>query len=266
MPKEIKQPGSPRAQENELADMLEFMVEQITQRFENNVFKELNKSTVEKFEDAQTGNYARVLLKLSNQTRRKIRRQFDNERIEAMVRDTLRKTDRRAQQQLYRAVENAIGISTTALAAREGMTYTLNALMTETSEWVKKLRDETLEQFTTNTLHAMTTGDSLENVMEQFRNVAEKRKGHAKFLAHNQIQNFNSITSKIRVQKLGIKKAIWETADDDTVRPSHRDRDGKEFDLAEGLYSSMDGEYLIPGVDYNCRCTARYILEDEEED
>src|SRR5699024_10971643 len=201
--------------------------------------------------------------RLASRVRRKIRRQFDNDRIEAMVADVLRKTDRRAQQQLYEAVENAIGISTKALAAREGMTQQINALILETTEWVKKLRDETLETFTTNTLHAMTTGDKLETIMEQFKGVAENRKGHAKFLAHNQIQNFNSITSKVRVQKLGITRAVWDTAGDDSVRPSHAARDGKEFDLAEGLYSSIDGEYLIPGVDYNCRCTARYILPDE---
>src|SRR5699024_5696444 len=129
MTKEVKQPNSPRAQENEFEDILEFMVSQITERFENGVFKEMNKTTVEKFEDAaQEGNYARVMLRLASRVRRKIRRQFDNDRIEAMAADVLRKTDRRAQQQLYEAVENAIGISTKALAAREGMTQQINAL------------------------------------------------------------------------------------------------------------------------------------------
>lgn len=268
MSKEVKQPSSPRAQENEFEDILEFMVEQITQRFQTNVLKELSKETArEKFEDALPGgNYAKMLVTLANRTRRKIRKQFDNDRIEAMVADTLRKVDKRQQQQLYAAVEKAIGISTVQLAAREGMTYQVNALVTETAQWVKKLRDETLETFTNNTLHAMTTGDNLETIMDQFKNVAEKRKNHAKYLAHNQIQNFNSITSKIRVQKLGIKKAVWETAGDESVRPSHADRDGKEFNIDEGLYSSLDGEYLIPGVDHNCRCTARYVLEDEDEE
>jgi len=261
---DVKQPNSPRAQENEFEQMLEFMVAQIGQRFENGVLKQLNQSTVEKFADAQTGNYARVTMRLANQVRRKIRRQFNNERIEAMVADILRKTDARAQQQLYRQVENAIGISTKALMVKEGMKPAINALILETVEWVKKLREESLEAFTTNTLHAMTTGSSLEDVMQQFKGVVEKRKNHAKFLAHNQIQNFNSVTSKLRVQKLGITKAIWDTADDDRVRPSHADRDGKEFDLSEGLYSSMDGKHLIPGVDYNCRCTARYIIPEDE--
>lgn len=264
--KEVKQPSSPRAQENEFEQILEFMVEQIAQRFENQVLKELNKSTVEKFADAQTGNFAKVLLSLSNKVQRKIRRQFNNERIESMVADILRKTDKRSQQQLYNQVENAIGINTKQLISREGLTYRINALIAETSQWVKKLRDESLEKFTNNTLHAMTMGQDLGELMEQFRSVKEERKNHAKFLAHNQIQNFNSVTTKLRAQKLDVKRAVWDTADDDSVRPSHADRDGKEFDLSEGLYSSVDGKYLIPGVDYNCRCTMRLVLGEEEED
>lgn len=265
MSKQVKQPRSPRAQENEFEDLLVFMVGQITGRFENGVLKAMNKTTLAKFEDAapQSGNYAHVLLRLANIVRRRISKQFDNERIEAMVADILRKTDRRQQQKLYQAVEKAIGISSTQLLAREGMKSTINALILETTQWVKKIRDETLETFTNNTLHAMTNGDSLETIMKQFKGVAQQRKGHARYLAHNQIQNFNSVTSKIRVQKLGIVEAVWETADDDSVRPSHAERDGKRFTLAEGLYSSIDGKYLIPGIDHNCRCTARYILPDD---
>lgn len=266
MPETIKQPPSPKAQENVLGDMLQYMVGQITQRFEVNVLRELSKESArQKFEDAlPSGNYARMLVKLAADVRRKIRRQFDDARIESMVAETLGKADRRQKELLYSRIEDAIGISTKQLILRDGMTYEINALVTETAQWVKKLRDETLETFTNNTLHAMTTGDSLETIVGQFKDIAENRKGHAKYLARNQIQNFNAIAAKTRVSKLGITKAVWETAGDESVRPSHADRDGKEFDLAKGLYSSVDGQYLIPGVDHNCRCIAIYVLDEDE--
>lgn len=262
---EIKQPSSPRAQENEFERILTFMVEQISDRFENGVLKEMNKTTVDKFADAQGGNFAKILMKLSSAVRRKVLRQFNNDRITAMVNNILRKADKRAQKQLYDAVEKAIGISTKQLMRREAMSQTLNALSIETQMWVKKLRDESLERFTNNTLFAMSNGQSLEQLMQQFDGIKEERLGHAKFLAHNQVQNYNSVTTKIRAQKLGVKRAIWDTADDDTVRPSHADRDGREFDLSEGCYSSIDDKELLPGVDYNCRCTMRLIIDDETE-
>ena len=335
----IRQPGSSRAHENELAKVLEYMTLQIAKRFKSGALLAMDKSTLEKFEDCtakvsreqqvishieevqrekqvmvrftdavgqewereelqvftdkkpvytterrpesvklsqlkptdhiisftdvQLGNYAVRFLKLTGGVKRKILKQFNNDRITAMVADKLRKVDKRQQQQLYNAVEKAIGINTKELMRKENMGEEINALIAETSMWVENLRDEALESFTTNTMFAMTQGQSLDELLKQFDDVVETRKNHARFLAFNQVQNFNSITAKIRAQKLGIKKAIWDTSNDDTVRPSHRERDGKEFDLAEGLYSSIDKKHLIPGVDYNCRCTARYVLDDE---
>jgi len=95
--------------------------------------------------------------------------------------------------------------------------------------------------------------------------MVEKRKNHAKFVAQNQIQNFNSLTTNIRAKNVGVTKGVWRTTGDEKVRDSHRDRDGKTFDLAEGLYSSIDGLYLQPATDFNCRCYCDYVLEDEEE-
>jgi len=141
----------------------------------------------------------------------------------------------------------------------------MNALKLETLQWVKKLRDETLEKFTNDTLHAMAEGKSVEEILQQYDELAEQRRNHAEFLARNQIQNYNSLSTKLRAQKAGVRRARWSTSDDDRVRPSHADRDGKVFDLDKGLYSSIDGKYLMTGVDYNCRCTSELIIEDEEE-
>jgi uncharacterized protein with gpF-like domain len=70
--------------------------------------------------------------------------------------------------------------------------------------------------------------------------------------------------NKTRAQKLGITRAKWIVSNDERLRPSHKDRENKEFDLSEGLYSSLDGKTLLPGTDYQCRCSYRMILEDEE--
>jgi SPP1 gp7 family putative phage head morphogenesis protein len=257
-----KQPPASLAYERELSELFLFMTDQIAKRFKNNVLLAMNVSTIEKFADAQTGNYARVMLTLSEQVKRKIFRQFSNDKIFYQVSKILMNADRSSSVRLYKALENKIGISTERLLARDGMTTEINALVLETTQWAKKLRDESLETFTNNTLHAMTDGQSLEDLLSKFNGLVEKRKNHAKFLASNQIQNFNSISANLRAKRLGIKKAIWVTADDDSVRPSHADRDGVEFDLAEGCYSSVDGLYLQQGVDFNCRCTVQYVLDE----
>lgn len=262
----IRAPASPKAQERALADMLTFMVETMAERWRNQVLKGMSAKTVEKFEDRrrkrdQTGNYANVYLDLAKSVRKKLERQFDDLRIEATVKMMLAKANNHNRDALYKLIEQRMGINSAELAADEGLTFTLNALIAETVEWAKKLRDETLEEYTTSTLRAMAHGNSLADVMKQFDGLVEKRKGHARFTARNQINNFNAITTKIRAQNLGIEEGIWVTArDGDRVRPSHRDRDGKRFDLKKGLYSSKDGKYLLPGTDYQCRCTYMLVI------
>ena len=344
-PTPIKAPKSPRGIENEFAEIMDFMIQQMAQRFQNQVLNKIQAKTVEKFadrspivvrlsrerkvvdhyrdskqhvereisftdsagvkwsrtesvwkdvkvpvyrteryemrglsdvirydtdrvldfEDAQTGNFASILLRLSKAAKRSLLKQFSNGRLETVSKQILAKLEKKAKKEFYERVAGKTGIDVTSLVAKEGLKSTTNALVAETAQWVQTLRDDTFQKFTNNTLFAMSQGESLDTIVKQFDDVVIERKNHAKFLARNQVQNYNSITTKIRAQNLGITKAIWETADDDRVRPSHVDREGKEFDLAEGLYSSIDGIYLLPGTDYNCRCTYTMIIPETAE-
>lgn len=264
-PIEIRTKAPTKSHERELADVIEYMVAQIGKRFKNQAIKGLQAGTVEKFADAQSGNYAKVFLSLAGRVQRQIVKQFDDSRIEAMVNGILDKVDRRGRDDFYSAIEGALGISSKELAATEGMKATTNALKLETAQWVKKLRDETLELYTSNTLRAMTLGNGLEGILNEFEGLEEKRKSHAKFTARNQINNYNSISTKIRAQNLGITQGVWVASMDERTRPSHAERDGKTFNLDKGLYSSIDGKHLLTGTDYQCRCTTRFIIPGDDE-
>ena len=263
--KTAKMPESPKRFERLYADFTVYMVEQMQQRFKNQILLKLNKKTVEKFADAQVGNYASVFLTMANRTSRKLKKQFDNKKIEKITGDVLGKVNKANQEQTYAPFEKGLGLNVTALIAAEGLKPQVNALVSETAQWSKKLRDETLEFFTANTLRSMSLGLPLEEVIKEFDLAASKKKNAAKFVARNQVANFNGLTTKIRHQKLGITTGIWVTSRDERVRKCHELRDKKEFDLAEGLYSSCDQKTLFPGTDYNCRCTYRAIIPDLEE-
>ena len=262
---EIKAPDPLKSEQKFLADGMESMIELMSRMYKNQVLLEMNKGTLDKFTDAQTGNYAAVLTKLSNSVSKKLLGRFNNKRIQKLSARALEKNDKRSRKILYDRLSKDIGIDAGTLLKRDGMKYDFNALTIETAKWATKLRDETLEMYTANTLRAMTLGTSIEDILSEFDGLVEKRKNHARFTARNQIASFNSIMNKTRSQKLGITKAIWVTSKDERARPSHKARDGKEFDLSEGSYSSTDGKYLLPGTDYNCRCSYRMILDDEDE-
>lgn len=262
---EFKAPEPLKSEERELSDAMESMISMMSRMYKNQVILELNKGTVDKFEDAQTGNYAAVLTKLAQRVQKKLLARFDDRRIKNLAKQVLAKNDARSKRLFYERVSKQMGVDPTTLLKKDGTTYDFNALVLETTQWVKKLRDETLEEYTTNTLRAMTLGDSIESILQQYDGLVEKRKNHAKFTARNQVASFNSIMNKTRAQKLGITKAVWIASNDERTRPSHEWRNGRVFDLSEGLYSSLDGVSILPGAgSYQCRCSYRFVLEDEE--
>lgn len=284
---EVAGPDPLKKNERQFGEAMEEMVDLLSRLFKNQAVKELNQSTVEKFADSlpeltaedratlaahgfadtQVGNFASVFLKLAQRASRKLRQRFSFDRLERIARQNLDEVNSRGREQFYKRVENAVGIDANRLAQEEGLKPKTNALILETAQWAKKLRDQVLEEFTSNSLRIMAEGGTLEDVLSGLDDLKEKRKGQARMIARTQVSTFNSIMTKTRAQNLGITKAVWKTASDERVRECHRVRDGKEFDLSEGLYSSCDGKSLLPGTDYNCRCTYRMVVpETESED
>jgi len=256
----VKAPEAPRSEMRLFGNDMEYMVEQMGRLFKNQVIGYMNASTIGKFEDEQSGNFASIFLKQAGRVNKKLVKRFDEKRIKTLTDKYTNRIDARNQQSLYSRLEKSVGISSQELEATEGLSATINAYKLETFQWVKKMRDDTLQEWTSNTLRSMAEGESLESILAQFDGMIEKRKGHAKMVARTQITTFNSLTTKARAKNLGISKAVWVTSADERVRPSHEARNGKEFTLSDGLYSSVDGKTLLPGVDYQCRCDYRLII------
>lgn len=240
------------------------MVANLAKDWKKLTINKLTKGDVEKFSDAKTGNFASVFNALSKAANNKLLKKYSDKSLDKIIRRILENVDKRNQELMYGQAQEIVGIDQKQLARTEGLKATTNAFMIETEQWAKKLRDETLEQFTTNTLRAMAMGEGIDFIGEQFSEIAGKRKDHAKFVARTQVATFNSLMTKVRAQNLGVTKAIWISGGDARVRKAHAQRDGKEFDLSKGLYSSLDGKWLLPGTDYQCRCTYRLIIPDED--
>lgn len=266
----FKLPEPPKSQERALGDKMQAMVDLMAKRFRNQVLLEMKQGTIKKFADRHIdcfedlefadANYAREYRDLAKKVQRKMRKQFDFDRLERLTKQILDRTRKLNAEQFYSGIRDAIGIDTSQFRKEEGLTWQFNALEMETAEWAEKLRDDALESFTNNTLRAMTRGEGLDELLKQFDGMAEKWSGHANFVARQQVNNFNSIATKMRSQVAGITEAEWVTSRDEKVRTCHEKRDRKRFNLDEGLYSSCDGKTLLPGTDYNCRCTYRLII------
>lgn len=83
------------------------------------------------------------------------------------------------------------------------------------------------------------------------------------FWARDMLGTLNGQLSVERDKALGIKKQIWRTTGDGAVRSSHAHVDGEIFDVDKGI--KIEGRWLLPGEDYNCRCYGESVFEYEDE-
>ena len=237
-----------------------YMVNEIGERFKNNVFAKLSKKTISNFTDERKGVFSKQFLQLAKYWSEKLVDQFSGDRIATLVAKCMSGIDSRSKKSLCEELEKAIGIDTSGILKDEGVKDTISSMRIETEVWISKLRDETLQLITADSLRAMSEGKSLHEVLKTFNADIDKKKFSARTVARTQISTYNALTLKARALNLGITEGIWRTSLDERVRRSHFDRDGKVFDLKKGLYSSIDDKFLLPGIDINCRCTTELLL------
>lgn len=262
----VKSPLSVKTFERQLGQLFSEMIRAMGKQFKNQTINQFTKKTINKFEDAdkQNGNYSFIFMKLSEGVIKKIVKRFSEDRIKKIVTKLFNSVDEKNKEQLYNRLERGgLGINAQKLIRSDGTRTELNALILETVAWASRLRDNSLEDFTANTLRSMALGQDIDEVAKTLDKLVTNRANHSKFLANNQVGNFNSLLTKVRAQRLGITEAIWVTSEDEKVRKCHRVRNGKKFKLSKGLFSSCDGLWLLPAVDYNCRCNYNLIIPDE---
>lgn len=267
--KEVELRGihSPIGLERKMERFNRYLIKTMRKRFENMVIKKLNKTTQEKFQDAkneQIGNYAVVYNKLYKQFEKSINKQFSNERVSQFVKTLYRQTHATNSDQFAGTVSNNLGVNLDDVLKTDGLNSFVNAKSLESTDMIEKLKNETATMYKANALRRMSAGASLKDLFEQVKKDTGMRLKRGDLIARNELKAFNSELTKKRAENLGITKAIWQTAEDERVRPCHADRNGKEYDLKKGLFSSCDGKTLQVGEEINCRCVARMIVDFDE--
>lgn len=86
-------------------------------------------------------------------------------------------------------------------------------------------------------------------------------KSHARLIARDQIGKLNSQITRYQQQSCGVNLYQWSTVKDSRVRDSHRALEGKIFDWDNPPIVDNRGRRCHPGEDYQCRCSARPVLD-----
>lgn len=247
--------------EKEMENFLLFMSETISKRFKSQVLDQLNKKTVDKFTDAQVGNYAVVYNKLNKKFEASIKNQFSKSRIKKYINSLYNKLDKSNAKSFYGNINKEIGVDIKSIIKTDGLNSFINAKQLETNLQIGKTLTEQMENLTTNMLRLMSAGQNLATLYEEVENVTGKNKNKSKLVARNELTTFNTQLSKKRAANLDIKMRKWNTVGDERTRPCHNTRDGKLYPVDGKLYSSCDGKSLEAGESVNCRCYDTFVID-----
>jgi len=164
------------------------------------------------------------------------------------------------------AVNNAIGVDVASIIASENLAEFVELQTLQNAELIKSVPQDAIEEIRRIVLNGLSEGKRHEEIAKEISGTSanstfNKMNNRIKTIARTEVAKVNSQITNKRLTNLGIKRAIWDATGDSRTRTCHAVRNGKEYDIEKGLYSSCDGKTIQPGQEINCRCVAVPIID-----
>lgn len=104
-------------------------------------------------------------------------------------------------------------------------------------------------------------GYRFDNLVTKIQNRYDVSQSKAEFLAQQETGLFMAAHRQARFGDVGIRKYIWRTAGDSTVRDSHKKLNGRVFEYSKPpVVDEATGRRANPGQDFRCRCEDEPVL------
>ena len=103
-------------------------------------------------------------------------------------------------------------------------------------------------------------GARVENLRDQLIDRGHVSDRRAELIARDQTYKLNAAVTRAHHEDAGVSSYWWSTSLDERVRPAHEDLEGQVFQY------TAPPEPGNPGDDYNCRCCAIPVFDDDTED
>lgn len=136
----------------------------------------------------------------------------------------------------------------------------MRASVAENVTYIQSIREEYHKRVESIVLQGVKNGQSIREMATSISDAGRVSYNRAKFIARDQTGSITGQLTAKRHQAAGANRFRWSTSDDERVRPEHAYFDGKVYTYAKGA----GARGLKPGQDYNCRCTAEPIFDDEQ--
>ncbi|VDG23676.1 phage head morphogenesis protein [Lactiplantibacillus mudanjiangensis] len=127
----------------------------------------------------------------------------------------------------------------------------------EEAIYLKSLDSDLLNNLRAAVIRGINNGANSKQIEQALMKQFDLAQNRANLIAQNETGSFFAALSKQRYQRTGSSKYVWQTQEDERVRPSHQ-----ELDQSVRKYSDDP----FPGEPIRCRCVADPIYEEDEEE
>lgn len=149
------------------------------------------------------------------------------------------------------------------------LTEFLQTAAYDNARLIKSIPEQYLTQVESIVMTNVRSGNRSSAITKQLAQQFGVTDRRAKFIARDQTAKINGELVKKRQVAVGFEYFQWVTSDDERVRDRHDDIANKVTAYGRGIYRwdrppiSEDGQPIIPGQDYGCRCVARPVSQAE---
>ena len=133
----------------------------------------------------------------------------------------------------------------------------LNGKLVENTSLIKSVGDEYLNKVQDTVYRGVSQGLSTKEMRQEIQATTGVSQRRANLIARDQTGKAYGALNRFKQMDAGINNFTWSTAEDERVRPAHREIDGKIFSWADGWAG------VYPGDPIQCRCTANAVFDDE---
>lgn len=177
-----------------------------------------------------------------------------------LSRDFARKSFTVTQTQLRAALKDA-GF-TVKFAPTPESRAAYQAVIAEQVNLIKSIPQQYLKDVESKVWGSVMKGADMHALSVDLRKTYGIARDRAATIARDQNNKAKAIIESTRRQELGITRAIWQhSAGGKVPRATHVAMSGKSYLIAQGMYDSAVGRYVLPGELISCRCTSRAVIE-----
>ena len=125
---------------------------------------------------------------------------------------------------------------------------------------IRSIASEHLQEVQGLVMRSVQQGRNLGDLSKALEERYGVTKRRAALISRDQSNKATSTLTRVRQQELGITQAKWKHSHAGKhPRPSHVAVDGEVYEVDKGMF--IDGEWIFPGTEINCRCTSQSIIK-----